>query len=368
MGSHVAASILSGDVGKAKKLSLLINIGGKAIESFVKSTWAGKTIILGGDDVMMEIPAGKFDPGHVEQLRALYAKKTKATLSVGIGSTPEEAMQAIVIAKNTGKNKAVFWADNLKAKYKEVVAKRLNDMRTKLRAAGGLVESESIPPELRKHVRREVRKLLKSRVRNNRKAKSTVKKAKPSSSGAAQKPDKAKHQQDMITLLRGFILHHKAVARNFNQHANALMATGRPGDLADARALRMKAKLQFKSMLRNRAVLHAAAQMRDPSLLPPGMKSTVRVIRTTLASKIRRERSHARKVAKLKSAPVAPTFGSPLPVNTPVTGKSMAGGAPKPPAPAHPANTVKTPKFKPAKPKSPLSSKPKPRFNVRKKK
>lgn len=324
-GSHVSAAILTGDVSKAHKLSLLINLGGRAIEKFVKATWGGKSVILGGDDYMGELSSRSIDSACVEKMRKMYSKKTGATLSCGIGSTPEEAMKAIVISKNTGKNRATFWDDKLELTYQKVVKARINELRNKLKAQSGLTESgkvrvrilesveltearkrrspktnsAGVPDNVKKHIQKQLRKLLVARkARNSRRV--SKKPVKPSQKKpAAKKPGipAEVHKGQMVDLMRQHILHHKMVQKNHYRHADLL---AQRGDHVDARAHRMKAKMHFKKMMRDRVALHTAANLR-PENVPHSVKSTVKVLRNVMASRVKGARAHAANIEKLKS-------------------------------------------------------------------
>jgi len=354
IGSHVAAAILSGNIAKAKKLSLLINLGGKITDKFARSQWGGKTIIMGGDDLMIQSTKDKFDPTKVDAMRKLYHSKIKATLSCGIGSTPEEAMKAIVIAKNTGKNKAVFWTDDMESTYKRVVKERINNLKTKLRAAGGspkLTESSEIPPELRDHVRTELKKLLRERKRRNKKlASKKASRPSPAKTGpsmadkAAQKKkqkEKAMHGPNMVDTMRTFILKHRAAQISDHRKADWL---DQNGYRSEAKAVRMRAKLRAVAMMKDHAVLHTAGQIKDPEHLPASLKSKVAMLKKRIpsitkmpkeaASKFRRV---ARGQLKMKSVDRQLHARS---VHAPVARVKPA--APKPPEavkPVHPAHT-----------------------------
>lgn len=330
IGSHVAAALLSGNVARARKLSLLINLGGKLTDKFAKSSWKGKTIILGGDDLMIQTSKQNFNPAQVEEMRKLYHSKIKATLSCGVGSTPEEAMKAIVIAKNTGKNKSVFWTDDMEPTYKKVVKDRLNTLQTKLRAAGGKVmESQSldeasrmklgskkatssgnIPDDLKAHVRSELRRLLKQRKKRNQ-AKAPAKKPaaskygrpafkKPGADKAAQEKKQkaiANHQPQAIEHMKKFILQHNYDRRVAALKAHKLHLMGHDDE---ARAIRTLSKLKHQKMLRDHNVLHTAAQLRDPAHLPPLIKKQVAGIRNRMATAMKATRKMHRETAKLK--------------------------------------------------------------------
>ena len=316
IGSHVAAAILSGNVKQAKKLSLLINLGGKVTERFAKSHWGAQVVIMGGDDLMIQTSPAKFNTEDIEPMRKEYQAKTKATLSCGIGSTPEEAMKAIVIAKNTGKNKAVFWQDSMEATYNKVVKDRINNLKTKLRASGGRVmESEgNISPELKKHVKKELRRLLRQRKRRNQQSQGSTRRApaswprpskrpagpSPAAKAAQERKKKAAamHQPKMVDLMRKFIVRHRAEHIDNMRKAHTLHMMGHE---KEARAIRTLEKLRYQKMLKDRDVLHTAASLRDPTHLPKSLTKTVSNIRDTMASRVKATRKEARKLG-LKQA------------------------------------------------------------------
>jgi hypothetical protein len=143
MGSHVAKFILSNDIENAKKLSKLIHKGEAAVESFAKKSFGGDFVIAGGDDMLLQAPAARFDSGKVEAMRKLYAKVTGGhTITVGVGNDMVEASKALTTGKNTGKNKTVFWSQSMQPQYEKLIAAKCNDLLTKCRAQGGLSESE----------------------------------------------------------------------------------------------------------------------------------------------------------------------------------------------------------------------------------
>lgn len=135
------------------------------------------------------------------------------------------------------------------------------------------------------------------------------------------------------------------------------------GEHGDARAMRMASKLHFKKMMRDRNVLHAAAEMRDPTKIPKNIRSTVKIIRTTMASRMKRARAHTRQIDKSK------------PSERNVSAKPTARVPPKSPTPpktvknihASTPDSPKTPKISTSgkSPRSPIPTDRK-TFNVRK--
>lgn len=287
-------------------MSLLINLGGQLTKKFATEKWSAKTIIMGGDDLMIEAQSSKFNPEEVEEMRKAYKARVKTTLSCGVGSTPEEAMKAIVIAKNTGKNKAVFWEDSMASQYKTVVKKRINELRTKIVAAGGITESGD---GLMRTVRNQFQRLIAKRKANNAKLGPTFTGAKkpalppplspiPSvavtvkhrpaktATGAAGNSS-PNHQKEMVATLRNLIVHHSLHQRNLSRKADALMALGRPDE---AKAFRAASKLAHHKLMKDHQVLHHAAQVNDTDLLHHGSRKKLIAIRKSMATRIRQAR------------------------------------------------------------------------------
>lgn len=311
---------------------------------------------------MIQTSVNKFNPSDIEPMRKEYKSKTKATLSCGIGSTPEEAMKAIVIAKNTGKNKAVFWEDSMESTYKKVVKDRIDNLKTKLRAAGGRVmESEgNISPEMKKHVRKELRRLLKQRKAKNKRL--DAKKSSTASwprrrpvkpNPAAQERKKkatAMHQPKMVSLMRSFILKHRAAHRDGMRKAHTLHLMGYE---KEAHAIRAVEKLRYKKMLKDRDVLHTAASLRDPAHLPASIRKSVSNIRDTMASRVKATRKEARKLGLKKAIEklrVAKGQLKSKPADRNISTKTVPGAkaakkpTPEPVKPVHPEHTPDTPK------------------------
>ena len=136
MGSHVAKYILANDIAAARHLSKLIHKGEAAIEKFARAAFGGEFVLAGGDDMLLQAPAARFDSQKVEKMRGLYNRVTGATITAGVGNDMVEASKALTVGKNTGKNKTVFWDPSMQEQYEKVVADKCNDLVTKCRSQG----------------------------------------------------------------------------------------------------------------------------------------------------------------------------------------------------------------------------------------
>lgn len=287
MGSQVAASILSGKDAEAKKLSLLINLGGKAIFNFAKRVWAAKSVISGGDDIMVKVVAKEFTPDDVEAMRGVYSHTVNgATLSVGVGNTPIEAMKALVVAKNTGKNKAIFWDKSQQSVYDKAVRTRINDLREKLRAQAGITESLD---EIKRLAPAAVRRMNKARQRRPDKGEKASQRSAPSAPVKRRDlspsvPSVVSSRQQHVNLMRDLLTHHKMKADRYKKLAAREQGAG---NLKSSWEYRRQSKMAGKAKYADKAVLHNAAYLRDTKSLPSSMRKPVQAIRDHMAKTIK---------------------------------------------------------------------------------
>lgn len=329
MGSKVSAAILSGDTTAAKKLSILINLGGKLLDSYAKKEWKGKSIISGGDDIMVEIASSNFDSSKVEGMRSAYRDKVKATLSCGVGSTPIEAMKAIVVAKNTGKDKAVFWTDDLQKTYKKVIRSRINTLKTKLRAEGGdrkVNESTISKSKLRSInavVNRSSKRLAKVPVKQTAKKPRRYAKI-----GRKRDVDHSNSPiEHKIDAMRSFRVQLKTQQKSSMSKARRAEAYN---DHAAAHIHRRNAKMAHAKLRTDPNFVKLAKSMRNTKDLPRDVANFTQSRRDVIARDIRGSRDSTRKkntvsalianLQKVGSSPVnLPKFSSPQPVIRPKT-------------------------------------------------
>lgn len=138
-GSEVSASIFTGDVSKAHYLSRVINIAGDAVMDHLVRNHHARPVIQGGDDIMVEIPTDKWSDDITLHIRDIFAEYTGFTLSCGLGDTPQEAAKSLVVAKDTGKDRVVYWSPNKQKSYAKAIKGKVSELRMKLKASGGKV-------------------------------------------------------------------------------------------------------------------------------------------------------------------------------------------------------------------------------------
>lgn len=135
-GSHVAKLIFQDKIDEAHKMSQIINVAGDAIVHHLSQKHGGQPIIQGGDDVLVKLPGHMWEDEITQHVRDIFHEYTGFTLSVGLGDTPQEAVKSLIIAKDTGKDRAVFWSPNKESSYQSAIKFKVEELKTKLKAAG----------------------------------------------------------------------------------------------------------------------------------------------------------------------------------------------------------------------------------------
>ncbi len=90
-----------------------------AIESFAKAAerLGAEIIFAGGDDILFRIPISKFSAIDIRNFMKLFEEESGSTISIGVGSTPEEAFINLAKAKASGPG-TFYLKDSTDAKKK----------------------------------------------------------------------------------------------------------------------------------------------------------------------------------------------------------------------------------------------------------
>lgn len=113
MGHLVEDSLLSDDPEIAAKISNSIHDAHKAIRRLVSGV-GGRLIFDGGDNMLVYMPN---DPDVFEAIAEVHERSTKHTVTIGVGRRPIEAHYALVVGKNTGKDKIVIYDESVGAQH-----------------------------------------------------------------------------------------------------------------------------------------------------------------------------------------------------------------------------------------------------------
>ena len=140
MGSTVEDVLLDNDTVRAEALSQSIHAAFEAIEAYVGER-GGDVIFRGGDNILFSIP-DKIAQEVSDGVRDLYLSKTEHSATVGVGTQPLDAHRALVVGKNTGKNKTVVWGKDQSDIYEKIKA-RQQEIRECIDEGGADVKYEA---------------------------------------------------------------------------------------------------------------------------------------------------------------------------------------------------------------------------------
>ena len=131
MGHMVEDSLLSDDPEVAAKISNSIHDAHRAIRK-VSAEVGGRLIFDGGDNMLIYMPN---EPDVFEAIREIHKRITKHSVTIGVGHRPIEVHYALVVGKNTGKDKTVIYDESVKAQHATIhqEQEQLEDEQKKLK-------------------------------------------------------------------------------------------------------------------------------------------------------------------------------------------------------------------------------------------
>jgi hypothetical protein len=132
IGNQVARAQFTNDEQKVKEVSARIDNGKNLFVQWAIQ-YGGSVIEAGGDEGQVRVPSPALE--HIEEFRAGYKKQVGATVTVGVGRTISESIQARELGKLRGKNQVVYFDENtekeinlrLQDKGEESAAKKLSE-------------------------------------------------------------------------------------------------------------------------------------------------------------------------------------------------------------------------------------------------
>jgi hypothetical protein len=128
IGKLVGRARLQDNIEEIRRVSSAIDKGNKIFESYAIAN-GGSVIEAGGDEILIEVEAAALK--DLESVRLQYFTATNATISVGIGKKPSEASKALVVAKLNGRNRSVFYDDDVEKEINEI-SKNPEDEKNKI--------------------------------------------------------------------------------------------------------------------------------------------------------------------------------------------------------------------------------------------
>lgn len=146
IGNQVARAQYTDDERKVKEVSMKIDAGK---ELFVQ--WAivygGVVIEAGGDEGQVRVPSPALD--HIEEFRNNYLKQVGATVTVGVGRTISESIQARELGKLRGKNQVVYFDENSQKELQlRLDNKGGDDSAAQKLSDSGVLDAEKPQPKL----------------------------------------------------------------------------------------------------------------------------------------------------------------------------------------------------------------------------
>lgn len=109
IGNQIARAQYTDDEAKVKEVSRKIDAGMHLFMNWA-TTLCGTIIEVGGDEGQVKVPVAALD--HIEEFRASYLKQVGATVTVGVGKTISQSIQARELGKLRGKNQVVYFDEN----------------------------------------------------------------------------------------------------------------------------------------------------------------------------------------------------------------------------------------------------------------
>jgi len=117
MGHEVEDALVKNDVARSQEFEKQIKGAFAEIEEWIISI-GGAVVFCGGDNLLWTANGNPKE--MAEKAREIYKNHTDHTSSVGVGHLPVEAHKALVITKNTGKNKYLIWDDDQEEVYRDI--------------------------------------------------------------------------------------------------------------------------------------------------------------------------------------------------------------------------------------------------------
>ena len=107
VGDRMELLLLDGDAEGAADLSIRLQQALDAVLNTLKCDFGGHIVFAGGDDLLAQVPLVWASVESSDMLRGLYQRICGCTLSIGVGQSPERAVEALRRAKLSGKNQVV---------------------------------------------------------------------------------------------------------------------------------------------------------------------------------------------------------------------------------------------------------------------
>ena len=159
IGDLVVEYVYKDDIEEAKAVSERIKKSNTDIIEMIDGL-AGEIIFDGGDNILATLPI--IDEAKLKQIGEdiikIYKDNTAHTATIGIADNQIDAQKSLVLGKNSGKAKVVFWDEKYEPYWEEVLAyldkNRDNELQLNLEAAfyrESLNEEKEYADGIKKH-------------------------------------------------------------------------------------------------------------------------------------------------------------------------------------------------------------------------
>lgn len=145
IGNQVARAQYTNDERKVKEVSARID-SGKDLFIQWAIQYGGIVIEAGGDEGQVRVPAASLE--HIEEFRSNYKKQVGATVTVGVGRTISESIQARELGKLRGKNQVVYYDEQTDQELNLRMQDKGEGGAAQKLAESGVLEAEKPQPKM----------------------------------------------------------------------------------------------------------------------------------------------------------------------------------------------------------------------------
>jgi hypothetical protein len=149
IGNQVARAQYTDDEAKVKEISQRIDLGMRLFIQWA-GTYSGTVIEAGGDEGQVKVPQAALD--YIEEFRQNYFKQVGATVTVGVGKTISQSIQARELGKLRGKNQVVYWDENTEKELNLRLQQKGNETPEKKLIESGVISQPQEQPKLGEQV------------------------------------------------------------------------------------------------------------------------------------------------------------------------------------------------------------------------
>jgi len=107
IGDRLELLLIDGDIVGARSFSKSVSDTIAEVCASIEAVDGAQIVLAGGDDIIASIPSKSWDLKKIEEIRMRFVNKTGCTLSCGVGTSIQTALNNLRRAKLSGKNRIV---------------------------------------------------------------------------------------------------------------------------------------------------------------------------------------------------------------------------------------------------------------------